>query len=191
MAEEVCPTGYYANETIHDCIPCSACEAGEGTAEPCGNRSDTVCKPCSEGHYSEHTSSGRECAGCRSCTPERTELAPCTSTRDSVCGSCSVGYFLYVDHTGSECLQCSKCPPDGEVVRWADCAATGVPEDYRCAPGKRSMRVFVTFCHRKSPCDATIGIVTEPKGPPLLEDLTSLCSHESCFLDNTCCRVMD
>ena len=137
-AGDVCPTGFYANGTVEetaDCVPCNACEAGEGAAVPCGNHSDTVCEPCAEGHFSKLTSSGRECAECRFCTPGRMEAAPCTPARDRVCGSCSGGFFLFVDHTGSECLPCSECPADGEVVRWADCAAAGEPEDNRCAPG--------------------------------------------------------
>lgn len=134
----MCPTGFYANGTAEfaDCVTCSVCAAGEGTAEPCGDRSDTVCRACAEGRHSKPTSTGRECAECRRCAPERTEISPCSATRNSVCGSCSSGYFLYVDEEGSECLRCSECPADREVFRWQDCDVAGEPTDSQCAPGE-------------------------------------------------------
>ena len=118
-AGEVCPGGFYVGNSTEEevCLPCSVCEAGEGTVEPCGAFSDTVCTPCPAETFSRLNSSGvRECVKCRSCSPERTVVSACTPTRDSECGSCAAGFFLLFDGRVSECVPSIKPSTPGTAL---------------------------------------------------------------------------
>ena len=141
MDGESCLPGFYHNPAADqptDCIPCSVCEAGQGTAALCGGDNDTQCTDCPGGQFSKLTPRGRVCVVCESCAPSRTEASPCTPTQDSICGLCNRGYFLYVNNNGSECLRCSKCPTDRAVLHWLECEEAGELENNQCAPGKAS-----------------------------------------------------
>ncbi|XP_067262737.1 tumor necrosis factor receptor superfamily member 14 [Chanodichthys erythropterus] len=86
-----CKPGYYcthpSNSNCDHCSPVSKCPPGKGVSFKHTFQSDTVCKPCPEGTYSDVEDYESVCKNHTSCDDfGRDVKVPGTSTSDAVCG---------------------------------------------------------------------------------------------------------
>jgi len=92
----------HENETV-SCEPCTVCDPGDGVKVDCLEKSDTVCRKCGKGEYSEREWDKRVCVKCTNCAAfSRITLKPCSSLNNTVCGDCVEG--LVSGENGEECI---------------------------------------------------------------------------------------
>ncbi|KAK2874839.1 hypothetical protein Q8A67_021992 [Cirrhinus molitorella] len=110
---------------------CSRCKAGTHLAVKCTVSSDTVCKPCQDGHYSDNINHFENCFSCTKCKDVKGLMyeRECSADTKSVC-VCKPGMFCSkrFDQECQECKKYKSCKP-GEYI-----SRKGSPtSDVRCA----------------------------------------------------------
>ncbi|XP_007936630.1 tumor necrosis factor receptor superfamily member 5 [Orycteropus afer afer] len=84
----ICKKGQHCtSDACESCVPHSSCPPGFGVTEIATGVSDTVCKPCPVGFFSNVSSALEKCHPWTSCkTKDLAELKAGTSMTDAVCG---------------------------------------------------------------------------------------------------------
>ena len=102
-------------ETNRECRECSQCEPGYYESTACTNITDTVCKICPDGTFSED---GKECTLCTECPYSSIKMSSCSKTADTDCKPCppnmtsEVGSYACLCKVGftEEDGNCTACP---------------------------------------------------------------------------------
>ncbi|XP_063306924.1 tumor necrosis factor receptor superfamily member 16-like [Pelobates fuscus] len=141
VAEDSCASGQFTSNG--EC--CSLCDPGYGVAVPCGDK-DTVCKPCTDGTFSDSSSVTDKCQPCSSCEgPSQSIESSCTSKSDTVC-RCQDGHFLQFEHYSNRtCVPCQLCSKGFGVT--SVCTRTENTQCQLCPKGSYSEEKS-----RMSPC---------------------------------------
>ncbi|XP_035486200.1 tumor necrosis factor receptor superfamily member 3 isoform X1 [Scophthalmus maximus] len=132
---------------------CDRCPPGNHVEEFCTQHKPTVCSPCGEGFFSNHSTVFAKCEECQSCQHEYAEK--CTATTNAKC-SCLSG-FLCSDNVCSTCEE-NKCVT-GEKVYRTD-VSTGrslIKYSYQCkpiCPDNAYFDVKVNNCNQRTQCKA-------------------------------------
>lgn len=120
----VCNYGYYLDEILQRCVPCTKCPEGQGMLYSCDYDHDTVCEECNGETYSDQESSREPCIPCSTCDDEEV-LHPCTSVTDTVCqeGNSSVSPTPY-DMPPIDDFSPAGPPPEGTIESTATTTTT-------------------------------------------------------------------
>ncbi|XP_027025988.2 uncharacterized protein LOC113658019 isoform X2 [Tachysurus fulvidraco] len=94
-------------------VLCKRCPPGYRLQEHCTEKTQTVCKPCTVGYYTEVWNYIYECLPCSRCRSSQFEVQKCTSTTNRKCG-CKEGFYLY---TSDICRQHTVCPTGHAVIQ--------------------------------------------------------------------------
>jgi hypothetical protein len=65
----------------------------------CSTTSNTLCKRCPRGTYTDKYGMNTACKPCRACKYNEDILRPCTRRNDNICGDCTKGKYNF-NHTG-------------------------------------------------------------------------------------------
>ena len=145
-----CGENYYTvNQTY--CLSCGDCHPGYGRYPPCGpvpDRTNTSCKPCGPGTYSD-TESPMPCRQCHRCATN--VLKKCTTTSNTVCSlKCRHGF--YYENASHDCQKCSHCCNDQTDIVIRECVNQGLPKHLtctihnaqRCTPDQTTTRTTIS-----------------------------------------------
>ncbi|XP_059393804.1 tumor necrosis factor receptor superfamily member 1B-like isoform X2 [Carassius carassius] len=134
---------------------CSRCKPGTHLLLTCTSYSDSICKPCQDGRYSENINHFDNCFSCRKCKNVKGLIygTNCSADTKAVC-ICKPGMYCSKRNYKEECEECKKyisCKP-GEYV-----TKEGSPtSDVKCAscpPGKFSNHSNAEQCKPHTECE--------------------------------------
>ncbi|PIK46123.1 putative tumor necrosis factor receptor superfamily member 6-like [Apostichopus japonicus] len=121
-------------ETFIRCQTCYMCPPGYGVLQECTETSDTTCKRCPSGYFSDSSTRRGGCKKCRPCLDEEDTVRECTSNSNRECRhQCSPGDYL--DEVTRRCLPCSLCHQtrNVRVTTNEQCSSQGLPDMWVCS----------------------------------------------------------
>ncbi|XP_025089327.1 tumor necrosis factor receptor superfamily member 16-like [Pomacea canaliculata] len=80
-----CEEGFFRSEETGQCVLCDLCPAGWGASTACGSSTNTVCRKCLNGTYSDVLNATASCRRCTVCGEGQRMLQTCTATQDTIC----------------------------------------------------------------------------------------------------------
>ncbi|XP_010152852.1 PREDICTED: tumor necrosis factor receptor superfamily member 6B-like, partial [Eurypyga helias] len=100
------PTYQWKDAASNEVITCHQCPPGTFVARHCTQKTETVCDPCPELHYTQYWNYLEKCRYCNViCGEKQVEVQQCNATHNRVC-QCQEGYYSEMEF----CIRHSGCP---------------------------------------------------------------------------------
>ncbi|XP_061184607.1 tumor necrosis factor receptor superfamily member 16-like [Saccostrea echinata] len=80
-----CPLDFYFAEEVKKCQLCDLCPYGWGAIVACSTDSNTICRKCENGTFSDVKSATSRCRPCSVCRPTQFTIMECTDEQDTMC----------------------------------------------------------------------------------------------------------
>lgn len=80
-----CLLDFYFTEELKKCQLCDLCPYGSGAIVACSTNSNSVCRKCENGTFSDVKSATSTCRPCSVCSPTQFTIMDCTDQQDTIC----------------------------------------------------------------------------------------------------------
>ena len=109
----VCPTGFFGNNVLHICVPCSTCPPDQVVLASCNAHNDTLCSGGDACGANEFRQPNGSCTECLECQPGSFAAKPCTPLSDSICQPCDPGQTFQSNKAQPACMAVRPACPSG------------------------------------------------------------------------------